>query len=593
MMYARYGGSEHQTEKAGQLLRRAARMSRHLARPAAVAAVATIVATLARLAGPLTVRGGVDAGIDGGNEQAVLIAAGLYVMFLIIQYVTQRISMFLVAEVGERFLRDLREKVFRRLVNLDLAFYTRSKTGVLVSRMTSDVEALTRFVDEGAVTVVSMVLLVVGVAVAMFVVDVPLALAVMALLPLLVGASLLFRVFADRAYRRIREQIGLVLGAIQEGIAGVRVVQAYTQESSQADRFEEVNDEYYDANIEAAKAISLYFPAVDMLRTAGIVIILFLSGRRVLAGQMTLGSLLAFLLYLNWFFEPIIGLSNVYNLMQAAIAALSKLFNLMDEPKTVPIPEEPQVPAVVEGRLGFHAVTFGYDPELPVIDDMTLVVQPGERVAVVGETGAGKSTVAKLAVRFYDPDEGSVRLDGTDLRDFDPAALRNHVALVPQEGFLFSGTMRENLSFPRPDATDEELWRVAETMNIADWIRELPERLDTEVRERGSRLSSGERQLVALARALVADPVVIVLDEATSSLDPEPELRVEQALGRLLEGRTAIIIAHRLTTAERADRIVVMDAGQIVEIGSHEELLAKNGHYTALAAAWERSHLRA
>ena len=591
-MYARYGGSEHRTEKAGRLLARAARESKQLARPAAVAAVATVIATLARLAGPLTVQQGVDEGILKGDERAVLVAAGLYVMFLIIQYITQRVSMFLVAELGERYLRELRERVFRHLVSLDLEFFTRSKSGVLVSRMTSDVEALTRFVDEGAVTVVSMVLLVIGVTVAMFVVDAPLALAIMALLPLLVGASLVFRRFAARAYRRVREQIGLVLGASQEGSAGVRVVQAYTQEESQAERFEEVNDEYYEANIDAAKAISSYFPAVDLLRTSGIVLILFFGGRRVLAGQMSLGSLLAFLLYLNWFFEPIIGLSNVYNLMQAAIAALSKLFGLMDEPKTVPEPDSPRRLETAEGRLGFHGVTFGYDRDTPVVNDLTLVVQPGERVAIVGETGAGKSTVAKLAVRFYDPDEGSVTLDGVDLRELSNADLRRHVALVPQEGFLFSGSVRDNLRFPRPDATDADLWDVARTMGIADWIHSLPERLDTQVRERGSRLSSGERQLVALARALAADPTIIVLDEATSSLDPETEVQVEAALGRLLEGRTAIIIAHRLTTSERADRVIVMDEGDVVEIGSHAELLAAGGRYAELAEAWERSHLR-
>lgn len=591
-MYARYGGSEHRTENAGRLLARAARESKHLARPAAVAAVATVIATLARLAGPLMVRQGVDGGIEQGDQRAVLVAAALYVMFLGIQYVTQRVSMFLVAEVGERFLREFRERVFRHLINLDLAFFTRSKSGVLVSRMTSDVEALTRFVDEGAVTVVSMALLVVGVSVAMFVVDVPLALAVMALLPFLVGASLIFRRYADRAYRRVREQIGLVLGAIQEGIAGVRVVQAYTQESSQADRFEEVNDEYYEANIEAAKAISSYFPAVDLLRTAGIVLILFFGGRRVLAGELTLGSLLAFLLYLNWFFEPIIGLSNVYNLMQAALAALSKLFGLMDEPNTVQPPHSPKHVSAPQGRIGFHGVTFGYDPAVPVVQGLTLVVQPGERVAIVGETGAGKSTIAKLAVRFYDPDAGEVTLDGFDLRELAKSDLRSHIVLVPQEGFLFSGSVRDNLRFPRPDATDDELWEVARTMGIADWIHDLPERLDTQVRERGSRLSSGERQLVALGRALVADPVVIVLDEATSSLDPETEMQVEAALGRLLQGRTAIIIAHRLTTAERADRIVVMDEGRVAEIGSHAELLAAGGLYADLAAAWERSHLR-
>jgi ATP-binding cassette subfamily B protein len=586
-MYARFG-SDDKIERPLALIARAAAQGRHLKWAAAGAAVATVVATVARLAGPLIVRWGIDSGVLAAEREVITRAALTYLVFLIVQYAANNTALRAVTTVGERYLRKLRVTVYEHLMGLDLDFYGRSKAGVLVSRLTSDIEALTTFSNEGAINVVTSTLTVIGVGIGLFLVDSTMALVVMAVMPVLILASIVFRVFADRAYRRVREQIGLVLGSLQEGISGVRVVQAYNQERSQLHRFHRVNDRYYQANLSAARAISIYFPAVDFLRTASVGLVLFIGGGRVLDGSMSFGSLVAFILYLAWFFEPIIQLSNVYNLLQGALAALSKLFGILDTtPLVRQAPDAVGFSGDVEGRIAFADVTFGYDPAIPIVEALDLEIAPGERLAVVGETGAGKSTIAKLAARFYDPQAGTISIDGIDIRDLRFDALRSAVAMVPQEGFLFTGSVRDNIAYARPDMSDEEIWEVARVLGIEEWLRSLPERLDTEVRERGMRLSSGERQLVSLARAMAADPAVIVLDEATSNLDPETEATVEEALGRLLAGRTAIVIAHRLQTAQRADRILVVSDGTIAEQGTFDELIGRGGAFARLQTVWE------
>lgn len=587
MKYMRYGG-DYELEQPGRLLRRAARLGSHLKWAAVWALSVAIVATVARLLGPVVVGSGIDDGIEAGDKVVITVAALVYLGLLVVQYWAQRVSQFAVSNVGERFLIRLRSQVFSHLTTLDMPFYDNAKTGVLVSRMTADIESITEFVNQGAVLALTNLLTVTGVAVAMLIIDLQLALAVFAVILAVVLVSVLFQRRVSKAYQQVRERIGRVLASLQEGITGVRVVQAFTQESEQLENFGRINERYFDANMTAARAISWYFPAINFLRTGGIGVVLLLGGGRVISGDLSFGALVAFLLYLNWFFEPIVNLANVYNLLQASLAALAKLFELLDVAPTVRERSNPdELPSPVHGELVIDDVTFSYDAD-PVLEGFSLRVPPGQRLAVVGETGAGKSTVAKLLMRFYDPDRGAVRVDGHDLRDLSFSSRADTISLIPQDGFLFAGTLRDNFRYARPDAPDQAIWDVCRAMGIDDWVRSLREGLDTEVRERGSRFSAGERQLVALGRAFLADPAIVVLDEATSNLDPETEVNVEGALRVLLAGRTAVVIAHRLRSAERADRVVMVDAGRIVADGSHNDLVDRSESYRRLVEVWNR-----
>lgn len=575
--------------KPDRVIRRAVRMGSDLKGRAAAAVGLTAIATIAKLLIPLAIRAGVDDGINKADTAVIAWVSLLGFGLLAIQYVAQRVAYFAVARLGEEYLAAFRGQIFSSLMRLDMPFYGRSKAGVLVSRMTSDIESMTEFVNEGAVMALSNGLTAVGVAVFLVIVDWQLALPVLGVIGLLVVISAVFQRWVSTSYAQVRERIGGVLALLQEGITGVRVVQAFTQESGQARAFRRINERYFEANMGAARAISKYFPTVSFLRSLAVGIVLAFGGRRVIDGSLTFGTLVAFLLYLNWFFLPIINLANVYNLGQSAVAALHKLFGVVDTPiEVAEAPDARDVVTPVEGRLELVSVSFGYEPGTLILEDLNLRIPAGQRLAVVGETGAGKSTVAKLLMRFYDPSQGSVLLDGQDLRTLTHSSRASSVALIPQDDFLFNDTLRENIRFGRPAADDDAIWAVCETMGIADWLRSLPEGLDTEVRERGSRFSSGERQLVALARAFLVDPDVIVLDEATSNLDPQTELAVEHALRKLLSSRTSVVIAHRLRSAERADRVIMIDAGSIIADGTHAELLQTSAAYAELVAVWER-----
>ena len=577
----------------GRMMRRAARLGRGLGRALLGSTLATIVATVARLLGPIAIKTGIDDGIVVGDRGTIVFAAAVFTGLLITQYVSQRVAQYAVARLGERYLKMLRSRVFSHLMQLDMAFYGRTKAGVLVSRMTNDIESVQDFAEEGAVTLVTNLLTLVGVTIAMLLVDPAVAGQVLLLIVGLVGLSWAFQRSAGRAYREVREQIGRVLATLQEGITGVRVVQAFTREREQAGAFGSVNEDYFEANMNTARAVAWYFPAVAFLRIAGYGIVLFFGGRRVISGDLTFGTLVSLLLYLDWFFQPINNLSQVYNQMQSASAALNPLFRLLDTPPAVDEASGAvDLAGPLDGEVVLEDVSFGYEPGLLVVEDVDLRIAPGERVAIVGETGAGKSTLARLVLRFYDPVEGRVLLDGHDLRGLTLESRARHAVLIPQEGFLFNGTLRDNLGYARPGASDDDLWEVCRAIGIDDWVRRLPERFDTLVRERGGRFSAGERQLIALARALLVDPAVIVLDEATANLDPETEQKVDRALATLLEGRTAIVIAHRLRSAEIADRVVMMDAGRVIAVGPHDDLVRDSDAYGRLVSVWERGILR-
>ncbi len=580
---------EYDVEEPGKLLVRAARIAPDLRRKFATAVLVTLVATLLRLLGPLVIREGIDDGIVAGNRQVVLTAAAVLVGLLALQYIADAFSQWMVSVVGERYLVRLRSVVFAKLMRLDTGFFSRSKSGVLVSRMTADIESLQEFASDGAVMAMSNTLTVLGVAVALGFVDWQMAIAVFGVVAVLIAISGIFQRQARRAYDDVREYIGQVLSMLQEGITGVRVVQAFTQEATQATTFGRVNERHFDANMAASRAISWYFPVVAFLRIIALGTALAIGVPRVMDGTMTPGTLVAFLLYLEWFFQPIINLSNVYNLLQSALAALAKLFGLMDEP--VVIKDKPDARDLVEpvkGAVALEDVSFEYERGVNVLDQVSLVVSAGERVAIVGETGSGKSTIAKLIMRFYDPGVGRVTIDGNDLVDITERSRVNALALIPQDGFLFAGTLRDNIAYSDLSASDEDVWNVLRAMGIDDWVRSLPDGLETEVRERGGRFSAGERQLVALARAFLFDPAIIVLDEATSNLDPETESHVEGALRVLLAGRTSVVIAHRLRSAELSDRVVMLAEGRVIAEGTHTELVESSPRYRELVDVWQR-----
>jgi ATP-binding cassette subfamily B protein len=580
---------DYRVERTGSLVARASRLAPDLKWQFVGAIAVASVATLVRLLGPLIIKGGIDNGIAEGDKRAILSAAAIYVGLLIVQYFASAAAQWSVAVVGERYLVRLRSVVFARLLRLDMGFYSRSKSGVLVSRMTADIESLQEFASDGAVMALTNLLTVVGVAFALALVDWQMAVAVFVVVLVLAGVSVIFQRQARRAYDQVREGIGRVLSTLQEGITGVRVVQAFTQEDAQASTFGRVNERYFEANMAAARAISWYFPVVAFLRVVALVAALAIGASRVLNGSMTIGTLVAFLLYLDWFFQPIINLSNVYNLLQSALSALAKLFEVMDEPVVVDDSSGAfDLSEPVAGTVALDEVSFAYEPGTSVLDDVSVVVGAGERVAIVGETGSGKSTIAKLIMRFYDPDSGAVAIDGNDIRNITERSRTDALALIPQDGFLFAGTLRDNIAYADLGASDEAVWNVLRAMGIDEWVRSLPEGLETEVRERGGRFSAGERQLVALARAFLSDPAIIVLDEATSNLDPETEIQVEGALRVLLAGRTSVVIAHRLRSAERADRVVMVDAGQVIAEGTHSELVETSSRYRELVEVWQR-----
>jgi ATP-binding cassette subfamily B protein len=545
-----------------------------------------LLATATALLPPFLSKYAIDDGIRNHDLGALWLIVGAFLLAGLANWGMSYVQTYLTGWVGERILADLRMKLFGHLQRLSLGYFERNRAGVIISRLTNDVEALDQLVTDGVTTLVQSTLTLIGTAILLFVLDWRLALATLAVIPLMSVGTILFRIYSTRAYAAVRERLGLVTATLAEDIAGMRIVQAFTREQRNTANFREVAEEYREANMQTVILNAVYFPFVDLVSTVALAVVLGYGGHLYFQGDVTLGTLFAFLLYVQNFFDPVQQLSQLYSTFLSATAALDKIIDVLDEePHVVDKPDAAELPPVA-GDVRFEHVRFGYGDGPVVLPDLDLDVPAGTTVALVGHTGAGKSTIAKLLARFYDPREGRITFDGSDLRDVTQASLRRQLGIVPQEGFLFAGTVAENIAFGRPAATPEEIVRAAQAVGAHEFILRLENGYETEVQERGSRLSLGQRQLIALARALLADPRILILDEATSSVDIGTERKIEQALRLLLAGRTAFIIAHRLSTIRDADLIVVLEHGRIVEQGTHDELLQRQGLYTSLYGDW-------
>ncbi|MHB1567677.1 MAG: ABC transporter ATP-binding protein [Solirubrobacteraceae bacterium] len=548
--------------------------------------VALVLATAAALAPAPLAKLAIDQGIRRHDTAELDLVVVLFLTSAVVYGIATYAQTYLVGWVGQRALQDLRLKLFAHLQSLSIGFYSRNRAGVLISRMTNDVEALDQLVEDGLATLIQSSLTLFGVVGILLVMDFHLALLTFLALPLLAVGALLFRIASADAYRITRERIAAITGYLQETLSGIRVVRAFGQERRHLAQFQALNDANRAANMTTVKLNAAYFPAVELLSALVTVEILVVGGIEAINGHTSTGVVFAFIAALNNFFSPIQQLSQLYTTYQSGMAALDKIFGLIaEEPEIVDAPDAVEL-GRLRGGLELDGVSFRYGNDDWALRDIDLSIAPGETVALVGETGAGKSTFAKLVARFYDPTEGAVLIDGRDLRSVTQRSLRSQMGIVPQEGFLFSGTIRDNLSFGAPGATDAQLREAARAVGAADFIAELPQGYDTEVGERGVQLSAGQRQLVAFARALVADPRILVLDEATANVDIHTESLIEQGLERLVSGRTAIVIAHRLSTIRNADRILVLEHGEIVEQGDHDELLAAEGRYWELYRDW-------
>jgi len=545
-----------------------------------------LLATAVSLAPPYLAKLAIDHGILKRDLGALSWIVVGFVVAGVATIATSAAQTYFTGWTGERILADLRSKLFKHLQRLSLGYYERNRAGVIISRLTNDVEALDQLVTDGVTSLVQNSLTLVGTAVILFFLEWRLALATLVVLPAMTWATALFRKRSARAYRAVRERLGLVTATLAEDISGMRVVQAFTREAQNERKFKEVNQRYRKANQQTVVLNGLYFPFVDFLSSVATAIVLGYGGYRVFDGDMTIGTLFAFVGYLSNFFDPVQQLSQLYNTFLAAVAALDKITEVLDEePEVLDAPDAFPLPQI-KGHVSFDDVRFGYGQGVEVLHGITLDVPAGTTVALVGHTGAGKSTIAKLLARFYDVRSGAIRIDDHDVRHVTQESLRRQLGVVPQEGFLFAGTVRDNIAFGKPEAAPDQIVAAAQAVGAHEFILRLEDGYETNLQERGTRLSLGQRQLVAFARALLADPRILILDEATSSVDIGTERRIEQGLRTLLEDRTAFIIAHRLSTIRNADLIVVLEHGQIQEQGTHDELMTRGGLYTSLYGDW-------
>lgn len=572
----------------GRKLRGLLRLLRPYRARVAIMFIALIAATAAAIAPAPLAKMAIDRGINPKDIEALNWTVALFVLSAGVYMGATALQTWMTGWVGQRALADLRLELFRHLQSLSIGFYSRNRAGVIISRLTNDVEALNSLVSDGIVSLFQGTLTLVGTAAVLLYLDWELALVTFTIIPLLWLSGLAYRIASADVYRRTRERIAAITAYLQESLSGVRVVRAFGQEARHVREFAELNQANRDENLKSVSLNAAYFPAVELLGAAMTAAILLVGGGAAVSGRITTGVVFAFIAALNNFFDPIQQLSQLYTTYQSGMAALDKIFLLLEErPDVIDAPDALDLECL-EGDVEFIDVDFSYDESgRPLaLEGINLRIPAGTTVALVGETGAGKSTLAKLAARFHDPTAGAVRADGHDLRSVTARSLRSQMGIVPQEPFLFSGSIAENIAFGRPDATREQVIEAGSLVGLDATVKGFTDGWDSEVGERGVQLSSGQRQLVAFARALVADPRILILDEATANVDIHTEERIEQALRTLLGRRTAIVIAHRLSTIRNADLIVVLEHGRVIESGTHSDLLERDGRFAALHRDW-------
>jgi ABC-type multidrug transport system fused ATPase/permease subunit len=543
--------------------------------------ISLIVGTAAGLAPPLLAKAAIDEGIDHHDTQTLVLVVIVFLASALLVWLATYMQTYLVGWVGQRALADLRIRIFTHLQRQPVGFYENRPAGVLISRITNDVEALESLVTDSVVTLFQSGLTLLGAIGVLIYLDFNLALLTFCVVPFVAAGSIWFRLVSAGAFRRTRETIGAITAYLQETLSGIRVVRSFGQERRHEAVFAKLSEDNCDANMVTVRLNAAYFPTVEMLSGVALALIVLYGGYQAIEGHITAGTVVAFVATLSYLFEPIQQLSQLYTTYQSGMAALEKIFLLLDTKPTLEDLPDAQRLGTIDGGIRFENVSFGYKPDVLVLRDIELEISPGETVALVGATGAGKSTIAKLVARFYDPTRGSVLVDGHDLREVSSHSLRSQMGIVPQEAFLFAGSVAENISFGRPDANEGEIEAAAAAVGADEFISVLPSGYDTQIGERGGQLSAGQRQLVAFAR-----PHILILDEATSNVDLHTEGRIEDGLRSLLSGRTAVVIAHRLSTIRQADRIVLLEDGMIAEEGTHEELIAAEGRYYELYSDW-------
>ncbi len=531
---------------------------------------------------PYLTKVAIDRFIRNGDLPGLNLVAGLYVATLGAVFGLSFGQTWVMNVMGQKIMFDLRREIFGHLQKLDVAFFDRNPVGRLMTRVTTDVDALNELFTAGVISVFGDIFTLAGIVIILFLMNYRLALVIFSVLPLLFLITFFFKVKVRGSFRRVRAAIARINAFLQENITGTAVVQAFGQEKKQFSRFEKINREHLDANLQSIYYYAIFYPLLELVGAMAVALVIWYGGLQVFAGTLSLGALVAFIQYSDRFFRPISDLSEKYTILQAAMASSERIFKLLDRPPAIVSPPGETLREVVRGEIEFRHVSFEYNPGEPVLRDVSFLVHPGEMVALVGATGAGKSTIISLLSRFYDVTSGTILIDGADVRAYDLQGLRRSIGIVLQDVFLFSGTIAQNIRLGDDRISDAQVRRVSEIVNADAFISRMERGYDTRVGERGSSLSVGQKQLLAFARALAHDPRILVLDEATSSIDTETELLIRDALERLLRDRTSIVIAHRLSTVQNADRIIVLHRGRIREIGTHQELLRLRGVYWRL-----------